>query len=654
MAKLNQEEGRYRVLLIGIGDNTEEQKESFSNHISQTYSIPFPLLRKIVDRCPIILKKNLSLKKAEMLAKTLKSFGAKVSVEERKNFPPLSLEFQELVPYRLALESAYLQKTQRGIWSIIGRVRNISDETISDAWALVQLFDDLEEFVAFEETPLAINPLPPGETSPFRVIFEGDLFIGRGSVAFKSASGEPIPAVDERKKKEWVEVEIEDEGIFSPSWMPSGVRERFQPAERLESPEITVAGNGKDNPSEPLPSEQDGVLPLLSAAELRIEGKGDTKGIPQETHPLTLEPAEPISESSSSLLEENYHLEAEASNGVIGDEATSPERFKETIEEKGRPDEPERPSAGEVSEASRLDASVFEEATQLLEDISEGPVEIEAVVEETGKRAEEWTPSFSWIESFKEAVQTFYQKPRNIFSIWFEECRKEGEFKDSLHALLTILVHSRFDQGSQSIKALENTQRVCRLILQPNLLLDEIPPLEETPFLSGEIWRKLFYRALPKVQQIGKTILERSSWKGFELERLIQVIPHMGHQNSRTAIRWFKELIPDILEIDFSDTPVTVGEGLYRVASRLGIVDPHFDHYRGRNSMADVKIQSFARMAYPPNPLEVEEPMAWMGGAEEQGGHCFPVQPRCEGCLFETFCPKLYVHFNPSEKGMRE
>jgi len=120
------------------------------------------------------------------------------------------------------------------------------------------------------------------------------------------------------------------------------------------------------------------------------------------------------------------------------------------------------------------------------------------------------------------------------------------------------------------------------------------------------------------------------------------------------AIQWFKELIPDVLEVDFSDTPVTVGEGFYRVASRLGIVDPHFDHYQGRNSMADVKIQSFARMACLRNPLEVEEPMTWMGRAEEQGGHCFPIQPKCEGCLFETFCPKLYVHFNPSEKGMRE
>jgi hypothetical protein len=652
MVRLNQEEGRYRVLLIGIGDNTEEEKKSFSHHISNTYNIPFPLLIKIVDRCPIILKKNLSLKKAEMLAKTLRSFGAAVSVEERRNFPPVSLEFQELVPYRLALESAHLGRSQRGIWSVIGRARNISDETLNDAWVLVQLFDDLEEFISFEEAPLAINPLPPGEISPFKVILEGDLFIRRVSVGFKNASGEPIPALDERKKKEWVEVEIEDERVLPSSRMPPGFEEKFHPLESIKSSEKTVLDKEKDIPEEPLPSEQEGVLPLLFGGESKIERKENTETIPQESLSLTLEPPEEISKPSS-CLEDNRQLGEQPSEGVVGDEAVRPEELAETIGGEGVPAEPEPLTAEEVPEASQLDASVFEEATQLLEDISEGRGEIETE-EKKGKKADEEPPSFPWIEYFREAVQTFYQRPRDIFSIWFEECRKEGEFKDSLHALLTILVHSRFDQGSQSIQALENTQRVSRLIVQPNVLLDEIPPLKETPFVSGEVWKELFHRALPKVQQIGKTILERSAWKGFELECLIQVIPHMGHQNSRTAIRWFRELIPDVVEVDVSDTPVIIGEGLYRVASRLGIVDPRFDHYQGRNSMADVKIQSFAKMAYPRNPLEVEEPMAWAGKAEEPGGHCFPIQPRCEGCLFETFCPKLYVHFNPSEKGMRE
>ena len=127
----------------------------------------------------------------------------------------------------------------------------------------------------------------------------------------------------------------------------------------------------------------------------------------------------------------------------------------------------------------------------------------------------------------------------------------------------------------------------------------------------------------------------------------------MSDKNSRMSVRWVHELIPDVVKVDFSNTPINVGESIYRVASRLGVVDPHFDFYQGKDSMGDLKIQSFARIAYPQYPIKIEEPMAWVGGKEEEEGNCFPVQPRCRGCLFETFCPKLYYHLNPSGKGMR-
>jgi hypothetical protein len=147
-------------------------------------------------------------------------------------------------------------------------------------------------------------------------------------------------------------------------------------------------------------------------------------------------------------------------------------------------------------------------------------------------------------------------------------------------------------------------------------------------------------------------ILKRDEWNALDLERLIRVIPHMSDKNSRLSTRWMHELISDVVKIDFSNTPINIGESLYRVASRLGVVNPHFDYYQGRDSIGDIKIQSFAKSTFPQSPFKIEDPMAWVGRKEE-GGHCFPTQPRCEGCLFETFCPKLYVQFNPSGKGMR-
>jgi len=680
MLRFNQEEGRYRVLLIGIGDSTKEEKESFCHNVSKNYNIPFPLLKKIVDRCPIILKKNLSFKKAEILAKTLKSFGATVSVEEKRNFPPISLEFQELVPHQLALESSYLRKTQRGTWSVLGRAGNISDETLNDIWVLIQLFDALQEFIAFEETPFPINPLPSGEASPFKVVFEGNLSIKKISVAFKNASGQPIPAVDKRKKREWVEVEIEDEEgrFFSSPRGPTEFEDRSQTIDQTEPPSKMIVEKAMEIVREiPLPPEQEAEP--FPVEDIREEQGSETEEISAQPLSLTLESSEEVSESYPELLEEDDHRGDEDLEGVFGHEtfqkltSSISEELEEEREGAALGELELRSNDEEVAEESRLDTSVFEEATQLLEDISESPGEVELeekteegkeevaegglTKEESVKEEEvekEVTPSFPWIEYFRDVVKTFYQKPHDIFSIWFEKCRKEGEFNNSFQTLLIILVHSRFDQGSQSFKALENTQRVFKLLLQPNLLLDEIPPLEETSFVSGEVWRNLFHRALLKIQQIGNAILEKNKWNAFDLERLIQVIPHMGHQNSRMAIRWINELIPDVVEVDFSDTPITPGEGLYRVASRLGIVDPHFDYYQGRDSIGEIKIQSFGKTAFPENPLKVEEPMAWMGRREEVGGHCFPIHPCCGGCLFETFCPRLYIDFNPSEKGMKE
>jgi hypothetical protein len=658
MLRSDHEEGRYRVLLINIGDNTEEEKESFCHSLSKNYNISLPLLKKIVDRCPVVLKKNLSLTKAETLAKTLKAFGATVAMEERRNLPSLSLEFQELVPHQLALESSTFQRAKRGTWMVTGRAKNISDETLNDTWVLVQLFDDLDEFITFEEAPLTINPLPSGEASPFKVVFEGDFSMKKVSIAFKNASGSPVPAVDRRKKREWVEVKIKDEDKRLPisAFISSAAEEESYSIDVPQSSEEILIGESSDIPKDDFLSIEPEIPPL--PVEENQEESGEDREAPAK-EPLSLTLAETssetafelsgkVSELSSSVLIENGYQEGKELNKGPQDEAaqafTPP--VSEELEEGTDGDLEPGSDNEEVTEKARPDTSVFEEAPQLLEDVSEhtGKDEIE----------EEEAPVYPWIESFREAVEKFYQKPHDIFSMWFEECRKEGEFKNSLHALLTILVHSRFDQGNHSIKALENTKRVLRIIALPNLHLEDIPPVEGTPFASGEVWRDLFQRALPKVQQIGNTILEKAKWNAFDLGRLVQVIPQMSHENSRMAFRWINELIPDVVEVDFSDAPVSVVESLYRVASRLGIVDPRFDYYQGRHSMGDSKIQSFAKVAFPQNPIKVEEPMVRMGMEVEQGGHCLSTQPQCKGCLFESFCPRYYIHFNPSEKGMRE
>jgi hypothetical protein len=643
MVELDQHEGRFRVLLIGVGNNSEEEKDSFCQNISKVYRIPFADARKIVDRCPVILKKNLPLRKAELIAKAFTSFGGSVSIEKKKQAPRVSLEFQELTPHQLALESSNVQKSQRGTWSVTGRARNISERALNDTWVLIQLFEDFEEFIAFEEAPLPINPLPSGQTSPFKVIFEGDNSITRILIAFKNASGQPIPAVDKRKKRERLRTDQGRGPTLSSLRISSAFEEKPEAIELTGPLEMVIREEKKEiSDASPQPSQQE-MEPTLSQ-EVK-EQRGEAERISEEFLLLPAKPLEEILKSSSILVNENSLSGGEESESVLGKETR-------LLEESGR--EVEAASDDRVELASEEDqrameshlgTSVFQEATELLKEITGTPKEAEV--------EEKKDPSFSWIGYFRNVVETFYQTPRDPFSVWFEECQEKNDFKNSLHGLLTILVHSRFYQGSESIKALENTQKLFQLIVQPNVVLDQIPPLAGTSFVSGEVWRDLFQRALPKVHQVGNAIFERKTWNAFDLERMIQVIPQMGHQNGRMAIQWINALISDAVEIDFSDSRVTIGEGLYRVASRLGIVNPYLDSFEGGNSVGDKKIQSFAITAFPRHPAKVERPMALMGGPEEQGGRCFPVQPWCEGCLFKVFCPKLYLDLNPSEKGMR-
>jgi hypothetical protein len=630
MERMNQVEGRYRVILIGIENHTEERKEYFLNSFSKHYGLSSSQLRKIVDHCPIVLKENLTLKKAKTLAKTLQHYGATVSIEERRDLSPIFLEFQKIAPYQVALESAYLRRTPSEGWNLIGRVKNISEESLNDTWVLIQLFDALEEFLTFEEVPIPINPLPAGESSPFKVVLEGDIPIQKVSISFKNSSGNILPASDRRKRK-WVEGDIPEYDGKTPSVQ---IRETSEEISRPHEIEVSPASEEINQEKgevregtlgEPIFSEI-GERPLEAVPEIPEKNKDIMLRMVEESRPLGEEGLE-------------IALEHETS------QASTISGLEEGVEEGGKALlewAPPIEDGREKFQESPLDTCSHEEGLQRIEDIS-------AVTE----KGEEELPPFLWIEDFRQSIEIYYQNPRDQFINWFKTQQKYGGFVDSAHSLLTILVYARFNQMNQLEKALKNTEREFRLILQPELRLEEISPLEGTPFFSGEIWRDLFFRAIPKLKQVANNIIEKKKWNALDLERLIQVIPHISIQNSRMSVRLIHELISGVVKIDFSDTPIYIRESLYRVASRLGVVNPYFDYYQGRNSMGDLKIQSFAKDAFPQYPIKIEEPMTWMG-VKEEGGHCFPFQPQCEGCLFETFCPRLYFNLNPSEKGMRD
>ncbi|RPJ10848.1 MAG: hypothetical protein EHM36_02665, partial [Deltaproteobacteria bacterium] len=505
---------KYRVFLLGIGRNTGEDKESFCRQISEEFKIPEPLLKRVVDHCPILLKKNLPRKRAESLARTLKSFGARVSVEVRRDLPPVNLEFQNSGPHQIALELSSFGRIRSGAWDVTGRARNISTDLLSDIWALIQLFDGRDEFLTFEEVPLTLNPLPPGEISPFRAVFERDLPIHRVSIAFKTSSGAPLAAVDGRPVPGWEKVEWEegDEAVLSID---------------------------------------------LSTSQL-----------PMQVESLSLEP---LAESS-----EDPDPVAVSLPGLLDEETSS------CVDEGVKPD-PDK--IAERSPAANSAVSV-EETFRIPSEAASSPISVRSEKEDPGSPAgsgfflgEEDSKSslFPWIEEFKRSIDLYYREHSDPFPQWFRSRRDANEFKDDDHSLLTLLACARFDQNNEPGKAVENTDRVFKLLAQPRVSLEEIPVLEGTLFFSREQWRDLFCRAIPKLQQICRSLLDKKKGEASEFQRMILVIPHMSERMSRTAVRWVRELIPQAIEIDFSNHPVFVDGDLYRVACRLGIVHPHFD-----------------------------------------------------------------------------
>ncbi len=610
----NLEEGKYRVLLIGLEDDTEENRESFCKNISLRYNIADSHLRNIISRCPIILKKNLTYKKAETLAKTLRFFRAFVSVEERIDFPPTVLEFREMTPPQFALESFHLWRSQSGIWNGIGRVRNLSGQTLEDTWALLQVFDDQGEVLTFEEVPLAINPLPAGGVSPFKALFDGHLPIKSASLALKNSAGKPLSGEDRRKKRGWREVLID-----SSEEPPAAVSSLI--GEETPSPKLSPKS---------LPSLEKETLAPLEEEKEKVGGL--EKSVPVDSFPTEMGENKDTSQAGGERAEEEPIELSEP----VGEEEWESE-IKTSF--------PELTSAQECREEA-LDQNSESESQSFPE-----RNEPECPVEEI---SEQEPPFLSWMDDFRRSVEIFYRERHDPFSDWFDTYRKEEGNEDKFHSILILLVHARFHQPDHGNAALGNTLKVSRLMRKPNISLDEVPSIEGTAFASPDQWRNSFYKAIPKLRQIASEILEKENWDASELERLIQVIPHVSARMSRMAVRWIHDLISDGgLTIDFSKTPVLVSEGVYRVASRLGVVDPQFDYYRGTNSMGDLKIQSFARAAFHQDASKIEEPMMRSGMEEAEGGHCFPVHPQCGGCLFEIFCPRLHVTINPSERGMK-
>jgi len=241
---------------------------------------------------------------------------------------------------------------------------------------------------------------------------------------------------------------------------------------------------------------------------------------------------------------------------------------------------------------------------------------------------------------------------------WFREKDGEDAFANDFERILIILIDARFDQQTTAERALENTKRVFRAgVLKRQLDRNEVPVLIPRQRTTAEKWTEFFYLAIPRLYRLSREILRKKIWASQELLDLMSSsyfkVPYLGVKTSRLAVRWLHELVPN-LEIDMHNFRIPVDRLVYRVACRLGIVNPHIDKYYGERSPGDLKIQAFAKTLFPGDPWFIDEPLWSTGRQASKGGHCYPTHPKHEGCLLEPICSKKFSDFDPSEIGMEE
>jgi hypothetical protein len=265
-------------------------------------------------------------------------------------------------------------------------------------------------------------------------------------------------------------------------------------------------------------------------------------------------------------------------------------------------------------------------------------------------------PDQDWLRRFGEIIIAYNEnRAPDPFMLWFRQKDSEQFFANDFQRVLAILIDARFDQRTTAENALENTIAVVSCgALRKLVTRNEIPLLVPRQNVTTEKWTELFCFSLSKLNLLSEKIVAQKEWDALELLGAMRNefrVPYLGTKTARLAVRWLHELVSGI-RIDMLTYKIPIDSLVYRIWSRLGIIDPHVDKYSGENSPADVKVQAFVSRVSPQKPWLLDEPLWSTGRQSDRGGHCFPKNPHCDGCLFESICRRRFLDADPSLLGM--
>lgn len=261
-----------------------------------------------------------------------------------------------------------------------------------------------------------------------------------------------------------------------------------------------------------------------------------------------------------------------------------------------------------------------------------------------------------WLARLRDIIVAYMRnRAPDPFMEWFRHKDSRGFFADDFERVLVILIDARFDQMTTAEKALENTKMAVEAnCLKKAIEPDKLPLLIPRQYFTAEGWTESFIMALPNLHRIARRIVAQKSWNANDLfDLMLHEIRarYLGVKTTRLAVRWLHELVAS-LDINMATYEIPIDRLVYRVSCRLGLINPNTDKYSGRRSIADVKIQTLVKRLLPDRPWFFDEPLWSSGRKAVNGGHCYPRNPNCKGCIFESICSKRFLDSDPAKIGM--
>ena len=80
-----------------------------------------------------------------------------------------------------------------GYETVEGEVKNLTGRAMPDVEVFVRWYTNNDALIATEEALIELNPIPPGQTCPFRILTKANPAMARYSLGFKAMFDSAAP-----------------------------------------------------------------------------------------------------------------------------------------------------------------------------------------------------------------------------------------------------------------------------------------------------------------------------------------------------------------------------------------------------------------------------------------------------------------------------